>query len=81
MCAYSQSDHVLPHCKCVMRCCAKCPSINIPDQKTDDQYPDTRDSIRFHIYRIIARCTKHFRLSLTDKKSCRKCQQDTASGK
>ena len=21
MCAYSQSDHALPHCKCVLRCC------------------------------------------------------------
>ena len=42
MCAYSQSDHVLPHWKCVLQCCEKCPSINLPDQETDYQYPDTR---------------------------------------
>ena len=32
MCAYSQSDYVLPHWKCVLLCCAKFPSINLPDQ-------------------------------------------------
>ena len=31
ICAYTHSDHALPHWKCVMQCCAKCPSINIPD--------------------------------------------------
>ena len=38
MCAYSKSDLELPHWKCVMRCCAKCPSNNLPDQEIDDQY-------------------------------------------
>ena len=78
MCAYSQSDLTLPQWKCVLRCCAKCPSINLPDQETDDQYPDTSPSIRFHIYHMITRCTKHGRIPLTDKKSCLKCQQYTA---
>ena len=32
MWTYPQSDHVLPHWKCVLRCCADCPYINIPDQ-------------------------------------------------
>ena len=68
MCAYSQSDHALPQWKCVLRCCVKCPIINIPDQETYDQYPDTSPSIRFHIYHLIARCTKHVRLPLTEKK-------------
>ena len=78
--AYSQSYHALPHWKCVMQCCDKCPGINIPDQETYDQYPNTITSIRFHIYHLIVCCTKHGRLLLTDKKSCRKCQQDTDSG-
>ena len=81
MCAHSQSDHTLPHWKCVLRCCAKCPSINLPDQETDGQYPDTSPSICFHIYHIITRFKKHGRLPLTDKKSFLKCQQDTASVK
>ena len=32
MCAYSTSQHVFPHCKCVLRCCANCPPIDIPGQ-------------------------------------------------
>ena len=32
MCTYPQSEHALPHCKCVLQCCDDCPCINIPDQ-------------------------------------------------
>ena len=81
MCANSHSHHVLPHWKCVLRCCAQCPSINIPDQETDDKHPNPSPSIRFHIYHLIARCKKHGRLPLSNKKSCQECQQDTASVK
>ena len=81
MCAKSQSDHTLPHWKCVLRCCAQFPSINIPDQETDYKHTNTSPPISFHIYHLIARCTKHVRLLLTNKKSCRYCQQDTASVK
>ena len=79
MCAYSQSDHVLPHWKCILLCCAKFPSINLPDQETDDLYPNISPSIRFHIYHLISRCKKHGRILLTDKKKCCRCQKDTAS--
>ena len=34
MCIYPQSEHALPHWKCVLRCCDDCPCINIPDQET-----------------------------------------------
>ena len=74
MCAKSHSDHALPHWKCVLRCCYKCPSINITDQETDDKHPNPSPSIIFHIYHLIARCTKYGRLTLTDKKSCCKCK-------
>ena len=73
MCAYSQSDHTLPQYKCVLRYCSKCPSINIPDQETDDQYTNTSPSIIFHICHLIVGCTKHGRLPSTDKKMCSKC--------
>ena len=36
MFTYPQSDHVIPHYKCVLRCCAECPCINLPDQETDN---------------------------------------------
>ena len=35
MCAYPQSDHELPHWECVLRCCAECSHINLPDQETN----------------------------------------------
>ena len=78
--ANSQSDYALPHWKYVLRCCAKCPIINLPDQDTDDKHPNPSPSISYHIYHLIVRCTKHGRLLLTGKKSGCKCQQDTASG-
>ena len=57
MCAYSQSDHALPHWKGVLRSCAKCSSIYLPDQETDDKHPNTSPSIRFHIYHMVVCCT------------------------
>ena len=68
ICTYPQSDHALPHWKCVLRCCAKCLHINIPDQETYHQYSDTTPSIQFHVYHIIARCTACGRIPLKDKK-------------
>ena len=70
MFVYPQSDHVLPHWKCVYRCYTKFPSVNIPEQETDDQYSDTRPSIKFHIYHLIERCTKNGRILLTDNFFC-----------
>ena len=81
MCAYPHSYHTLPHWKCVLQCCAKCPSVNLPDQETYSQYPNTRPSNGFHIYHLIARFITHGRLLLTDKKICRKFEQDTESEK
>ena len=68
MCSYPQSDHVLPNWKFVMGCGDKFPCLNIPYQETYYQYSDTSPSIRFHIYHMIACCTKHGRLPLDDQK-------------
>ena len=35
ICTYPQSNHALPHCKCVLRLFAECPCINLPDQETN----------------------------------------------
>ena len=61
---YQQSDHELPHLKCVMRRCEKYTSADIPDQETDDKYSKISPSIFFHIYHLIVRCTLHGRLML-----------------
>ena len=81
MCAYSQSDHALPHWKYLLRYCSQCPSINIPEQETYGKYPNPSHSISFHIYHLIVHCKKHDMLPLTDNKSCQECQKDTASVK
>ena len=59
ICAYPNSDNELPHWKCVLRCCAYCPCIDIPYQETNKKHEETTPSIRFHIYHIIGRCTSH----------------------
>ena len=79
MCEYPQPYHSLPNCKCVMRCCSKCPSVNIPGQETDDQYSNTSPPICFHVYHLIARCTTHGRLPLNNRNFFLKCQQDYIS--
>ena len=66
MLTYPQSDHEFTHWKCVLRCCDKCPCINLPDQETDNQCSETTPSIRFHIYHIIRHCTSHGRNSLKE---------------
>ena len=79
MCAYPQSDHTLPHWKCVLQYWAKIPCVNIPDQETDDQYSDTTPSICFHIYHIIYHCTEHGRILLSENKMCCMCKHDSSS--
>ena len=81
MCTYPQSEHALPDWKCVLRCCADCPCINIPDQKTTKNHDETTPSIRFHIYHIVGRCTAHGRIPLKDKKMCYMCEQESLAEK
>ena len=78
VCTYPQYDHALPDWKYVLRRCANCPCINIPDQETDNQNSDTTPSIRFHIYHIIGRCTAHGRTPLKDKKICYMCKKESS---
>ena len=70
MCAYLHYDHSLPDWKCIFRCFAECPHIYLPDQETNKEHEETTPSIRFHIYRIIGRCTTHGRIPLNDNKIC-----------
>ena len=79
MCAYPQSYHALPHFKCVIQYCAKCPSVNLLDQETDDQYSNTSPYINFRIYHITARCSTCRRLALYYLKKIRKCKKDSDS--
>ena len=79
ICKYLQSDNGLPHLKFVLRCCAHCPSVNLPDQGTDKKHEETTPSIRFLIYHIIARCTARGIIPLKDMKICYMCKQESSS--
>ena len=77
MFAYPQSDHALAHWKYIIRCCEKCPSVNLPYQEIDDKYTNTSTSTSFYIYHLIERCLTHGRLLLTEK-NYRTCKQYSA---
>ena len=81
MCTYSQSDHALPHWKCLLPCCADCSCVNIPDQEINKKHDETTPSFRFHIYHIIGRCTYHGRVSLKDMNICYMCKQESSPDK
>ena len=81
MCTYPQSDHALPHCKCIFWCCANFPCINLHDQEINKKHEETTPLIRFHIYHTIGRCTTHGRIPLKDKKICYMCKQESSPHK
>ena len=81
MCTDPQYEHALLHWKYVLRCCADCPCINIPDQETTKKHDETTPSIRFHIYHIIGSCTTHGRITLKDKNIYYTCKQESLPDK
>ena len=81
MCTYPQSEHALPHWKCVLRCCADYPFINIPDQETTKKHDETTPSNGFHINHIIGCYVTHGRILLKDKNICYICKQDSLPDK
>ena len=81
MCTYTKSDYAIPHWKCVLRCCADCTCINLPDKEIDYQYSYTTPSIRFHTNHIISCCTTHGRIPLKDNKICYICKHESSSDK
>ena len=80
MCTNPHSDNALPHWKCVLRFCADCTFINLPDQETTKKHEETTPSISFHIYHIIGRCTASGIIPLKDKKICYICKQESLPG-
>ena len=81
ICTCPQSEHALPHWKCVLRYFSDCPCINLPDHKTNKKHEETTPSIRFHIYHIIGRCTACGRITSKEKKICYTCEQESLPDK
>ena len=47
MCTYPQSDNALTHRKYVLRCCAECPYIIIPDQEKKQNTEKQQNQLGF----------------------------------
>ena len=67
MCAYKSSKYALPHWKCVLRCCAKCPCINLPSPEYDQKNSNIIPIIRFNVYHLIERCNVYGIYFLNEK--------------
>ena len=68
MCAYPPSQHALTHWKCVLRCCANCPHIDLPDQEPYRHHYNTSPSVSFRIYNLITRCIVYRRRPIDEDK-------------
>ena len=67
MCEYSPSQHALSHWKCVLRCCANFPRLDLSGQSSDRRHFNTYSLMCFHIYRLIARFAVHEICPLDEK--------------
>ena len=73
MWTYTSKHHGLPHCKCVLRCCDKCPIIALPSQGANKYTTNSCPTIIFHVYRNFSRCTIRERRSYNKLTTCLKC--------
>ena len=79
MCSYPPSQHAFPHWKCVSRCCANFPRIDLIGQALDRNNPIPSPMIQFHVYQLVEQCTVHGICTLYENKICRLCLRDPAS--
>ena len=59
MCTCPSQHHGLPHCKCVLHCCKKFPSLSIPHMDKNKDATNMCSTINFHVYRNVSRCYIH----------------------
>ena len=62
MCTSPSAHHALPHCKCVLCCCGKCPSMVIPSQEGYIDTTKTFPTLCSHIYKNVSCFTLNGRL-------------------
>ena len=58
---YTSAHYDMPHWKCVLRCCDKCPNMVITNQEANRDTKNTCPTIRSHVYINVSRCTVHGR--------------------
>ena len=81
MCSFPVESIHIPHFDCVLKCCTKCPNLQIPAEEcsTDDQIP----YIKYHIYKNVYRCTLCGQLPFEDgnkRMLCGEATNDTKVG-
>ena len=59
MCTFPSQHRGIPHWKCALLCCDKCPGIIIPCQETNKDATNTCSSISFFVYRNLSCCAVH----------------------
>ena len=57
LCPCLSQHHGLPHWKCVLLCCKKCPSLSISFLEKNKDAMNVCSTIHFHVYRNVSCCT------------------------
>ena len=69
LCPFPNTEHDLPHWKCVLGCCNNCPGLVIPTEEV--HHRQDLPLISFHCYKSVTRCSVHGQCPFTEKK--KKC--------
>ena len=64
---------VIPHWKCVLCYCYKCPSIFIPIQEANKYKINQCPTIRFRVYRHVSHFTVHGIHAYKERTTCSLC--------
>ena len=62
-CTFPSGKHVMPHCKGLLLCCSKCPSLVIQVEEYNWADKNMCPIISFHVYRFISLFKVHGRHS------------------
>ena len=79
ICPCTQQQHGPPHCKCVLHCCNKCPSLSITCLETNKYSKNMCSQKRFCVYINVSRCTMHGQLTQEEHTICSLCSTDASS--
>ena len=79
MCTFTYKHHGLPHLKCVLRFCDKCPSIFLPSQEANKDTTNMCPTIKFHVYQNVSNFTFHGRRQYHEQITWSLCSTVTSS--
>ena len=59
VCILPFDRHDMNHCKCLLQCCIKCPSMVVTVLDYTIAVKNTSPTIKFHFYLLLSHCTVH----------------------